>query len=182
MEGAKATDLRTIAAAYICKMKGGSCSELTAVNWKGLFTTALGSLLSIGFITWLSSFYKLPLLIPSFGASAVLLYAACHNPMAQPRNVLGGHMVSALAGVLTYYFLGDAWWSIAVGVTAAILSMSLTRTLHPPGGATAFLAVYSGQHINFVLWPIGMGAVFLIIVALLVNNLLPERKYPQYWF
>lgn len=182
MAEAKTSDLKTVAAVYLCKMRGGRCTELTSFNWKGLLTTATGSLLSIGVIAWLSSYYKLPLLIPSFGASAVLLYGACHVPMAQPRNVLGGHSVSAMAGVLTYYFLGNAWWAIAIGVTLAIISMSLTRTLHPPGGATAFLAVYSGQHFNFVFWPIGMGAVFLIIVALLVNNLLPERKYPQYWF
>lgn len=182
MEEARTGNLKTIASVYLCKMRGGRCTELASFNLKGLSITATGSLLSIGVIAWLSSYYQLPLLIPSFGASAVLLYGACHVPMAQPRNVLGGHMISALAGVITYYFLGSAWWSIAVGVTTAIILMSLTSTLHPPGGATAFLAVYSGQHFSFVFWPIGIVALFLIVVGLLVNNLLPERKYPQYWF
>jgi len=182
VEEVKVNDKKTFAAAYLCKMKGGRCSDLPPVNWKGLSITAFGSLLGIGLIAWLGSFYKLPLLIPSFGASAVLLYAACHVPMAQPRNVMGGHLISATAGVLTYCFLGGAWWSIAVGVTIAIILMSLTHTLHPPGGATAFMAVYTGQDFNFILSPIGMGALFLILIALLVNNLSPERRYPHYWF
>lgn len=182
MSEVKTNDFKTTAMGYLCKMKGGRCSDLPTVNWKGLLVTAIGSLLGIGLIAWLGSFYKLPLLIPSFGASAVLLYAACHVPMAQPRNVLGGHLISAAIGVLTYYYLGNTWWSIAIGVTIAIISMSLTHTLHPPGGATAFMAVYTGQDFSFVLSPIGVGVFFLIIIALLVNNLSPERKYPQYWF
>lgn len=182
MAEAKVNDKKTFAAAYLCKMKGGKCSDLPAVNWKGLFITAFGSLLGIGLIAWLSSSYKLPLLFPSFGATAVLLYAACHVPMAQPRNVIGGHLISATTGVLTFYFLGGAWWSIAVGVTIAIVLMSLTHTLHPPGGATAFMAVYTGQNFSFILSPVGIGTLFLILIALLVNNLSPERSYPKYWF
>lgn len=178
MEG----DIKERVASYLCKMKGGRCEDLPAVNWKGISVTALGCLLGVGFITWLNSFYKLPLLVPSFGASAVLLYGACHVPMAQPRNVVGGHIISAAAGVLTFYLLGGAWWSIAVGVTAAVLLMSLTRTLHPPGGATAFMAVYSGQNFGFIFFPIGLGAAILTLIALITNNFLEERKYPHYWY
>ncbi|MFZ5652304.1 MAG: HPP family protein [Bacillota bacterium] len=125
---------------YLCKMKGGRCQDLPGISWSNLLVTAAGSLLGIGLVGFLSAYYNLPLLFPSFGASAVLLYAACHVPMARPRNVIGGHIISALAGVATYYFLGATWWSIALGVTLAILAMTVTHTLHPPGGATAFVA------------------------------------------
>lgn len=167
---------------YLKRMKGGRCADVPAVNWKGIMVTAAGCMMGIGFIAWLSSFYKIPLLVPSFGASAALLYGACHVPMAQPRNVVGGHLISAAAGVLTFYLLGGAWWSIAIGVTAAVLFMSLTNTLHPPGGATAFLAVYSGQDLNFIFLPIGVGVLILLLIALITNNILDERKYPKYWF
>jgi CBS-domain-containing membrane protein len=60
--------------------------------------------------------------------------------------------------------------------------MLVTRTLHPPGGATAYVAVISGQGFGFVLSPVGLGAVCLVAIALLVNNLSSERKYPDYWF
>lgn len=167
---------------YLCKMKGGKCSNLPKVSWTGCVVTASGCLLGIGLVALLADIYNLPLLLPSFGATAALLYAACHVPMAQPRNVIGGHLISALAGVTVYQLFGGFWWSIALGVTMAIMLMTITATLHPPGGATAFVAVYGGQNFDFILAPVGLGAVCLILVALIVNNLSRERKYPEYWY
>jgi len=168
--------------AYLGKMKGGRSQNLPAMSLSGLLITALGSFAGVGLVTMLSYYYRLPLLLPSFGASAVLLYAACGVPMAQPRNVIGGHVISALAGVIVYQLMGDAWWAITLGVTLAILAMTATYTLHPPGGATAFMAVYNGQGFGFILSPVGLGAFCLVLVAVLVNNLSNERKYPYYWF
>lgn len=62
--------------------------------------------------------------------------------MAQPRNTVGGHAISALVGVICSQLLGNSWWATALSVTLAILAMYLTGTMHPPGGATAFLAIY----------------------------------------
>jgi len=174
--------LGNIIIGYLCKMKGGKCSSLNRIQLSNLLVTALGSLTGLGLVGVLSSHYKLPLLLPSFGASAVLLYAACHVPMAQPRNVIGGHILSALVGVAVYQIFGGEWWAISLGVTLAIVAMALTHTLHPPGGATAFVAVYTGQGFGFVLTPVALGAVCLVIIALLVNNLSPRHKYPEYWY
>ncbi len=167
---------------YLCKMKGGRCADLPSVSVSGLMVTATGSIFGIGLVGALSAYHSLPLLFPSFGATAVLLYAACHVPMAQPRNVIGGHLISALAGVLTYHFLGGQWWSVTLGVTLAILAMTLTHTLHPPGGATAFVAVYNGQGFGFIVSPVGIGVLCLVVIAILINNLSRERKYPDYWW
>ncbi|MHB8158513.1 MAG: HPP family protein [Desulfocucumaceae bacterium] len=167
---------------YYCKMKGGRCSDLPGISWSDLLVSGAGSFIGLGFICLLSVYYSLPLLLPSFGASAVLLYAACHVPMAQPRNVIGGHIISALVGVSAYQLLGGAWWVIALGVTLAITAMTVTHTLHPPGGATAFMAIYNGQSFIFILTPVAVGVVFLVVVAMLVNNLSSQRKYPHYWF
>lgn len=174
--------LGNMVVSYLCKMKGGKCSALNRMSLSNLLITALGSLAGIGLVGILSSHYNLPLLLPSFGASAVLLYAACHVPMAQPRNVIGGHILSALTGVAVYQLFGGEWWAISLGVTSAIMAMALTHTLHPPGGATAFVAVYTGQSFDFILTPVALGAVFLVVIALLVNNLSPQRKYPEYWY
>lgn len=186
MEGSKKAEQsrrrEQLVKTYLCKMKGGRCQELPCVSWPNLLVTAAGSLMGIGLVGFLSDHYSLPLLFPSFGASAVLLYAACHVPMAQPRNVIGGHIISALAGVATYYFLGGAWWSIALGVTLAILAMTVTRTLHPPGGATAFVAIYNGQGPGFIISPVGVGVICLVVIAVLINNLSSQRRYPDYWF
>jgi len=167
--------------AYFGKMRcAGSCN-LPRTSLDEIFFSSLGTFLGIGPIALLSLHYGVPLLIPSFGASAALLYAACHAPLAQPRNVLGGHVFSALAGVAVYRFFGNDWWAVTLAVMLAIVIMMATGTMHPPGGATAFVAVFNGQGLGFVLAPVALGSVLLILVAILVNNLHSARKYPHYW-
>ena len=146
-----------------------------------VFWSAVGSFAGIGMVSFLAVHYQVPLIATSFGSSAVLLYAACGTPMAQPRNVLGGHLVSALAGVLIFQLCGSNWWAFALAVSLAIAGMQVTRTMHPPGGATAFVAVYNQQGFLYIITPIAVGAVILILVALLVNNLAKDRKYPVNW-
>lgn len=127
------------------------------------------------------------LMIGSFGATAVLVYGAIRSPLAQPRNVIGGHVVSALVGVASYQLL-HPWPAVAAAaaVATAIALMHGTRTLHPPGGATALIAVIGGPKVHalgfgYALVPVGLGAVLLVAVAVLVNNLASERRYPEFW-
>jgi CBS-domain-containing membrane protein len=128
------------------------------------------------------------LLIGSFGATAVLVYGAIRSPLAQPRNVLGGHVLSALIGVCAQEILGATpWLAAAVAVATAIAVMHLTKTLHPPGGATALIAVIGGDSVHslgymYALVPAGLGAVILLLVALAVNNIPKGRRYPEFWF
>ena len=75
----------------------------------------------------------------------------------------------------------------AIGVSLAIAAMLVTKTLHPPGGATALIAVIGGDKIHnlgftYAFIPVGLGACLLLFVALVVNNLSVNRKYPEYWF
>lgn len=118
----------------------------------------------------------------------MLLYAAPQSPLAQPRNLVGGHVLSALVGVAARLALPEPLWlCAAVGVATAIALMHVTRTLHPPGGATALIAVTAGPKLAglgfwFALVPVGVGALALLGVALAVNNLARHRNYPQYWW
>ena len=84
-------------------------------------------------------------------------------------------------------FGGVIWFAAAMAVSFAIVAMLATKTLHPPGGATALIAVIGGAKIHdlgflYAFIPAGAGAVTLLIVALLVNNIPNNRKYPEYWF
>lgn len=130
----------------------------------------------------------LVMIIGSFGASAVLIYGAVKSPLAQPRNLLGGHVLSALVGVASFQlFAPNLWLSGAVAVASAIAAMHATRTLHPPGGATALIAVIGGDNIHalgywYALVPAAAGAFVMLIIALLVNNIPKSRRYPEFWF
>lgn len=132
----------------------------------------LGSTLALGCIALLDKYLGnpvgLPLIIGSFGASAVLVFGAPQSPLARPRNVLGGHVISALAGVFFAQLFPDSVGLAAgLAVGSAIVLMLVTGTLHPPGGATALIAVTGGPAILalgylYVLVPCLTGALILL--------------------
>lgn len=173
------------------KMKGTTQSppgvKISEVAWSWL-----GSFLGIALVGVVQSLFVdqlgQSLLIGSFGASAVLVYGAIRSPLAQPRNVLGGHVISAFIGVLAYQLVGEiTWLAAALAVSTAIAVMHMTKTLHPPGGATALIAVIGGDSVHtlgyfYVLVPVGLGAIILLTVALLINNIAQNRRYPEFWF
>lgn len=175
---------------YMAKMKGGTKAP-SGVGGAELAWSWLGSAIGIGLCAYLSARWfeprDLTLLIGSFGASAVLAYGAIKSPLAQPRNLVGGHVLSGLVGVSCYLLFGNTiWLASAMAVSLAIVAMLATRTLHPPGGATALIAVVGGPKIHalgflYAFLPAGAGALVLMLVALLVNNLSKNRKYPEYW-
>lgn len=128
------------------------------------------------------------MIIGSFGASAVLVYGAIRSPLAQPRNLIGGHMLSAIVGVAAYQYLGgQPWLAAAMAVSVSIALMHLTKTLHPPGGATALIAVIGGDSVHnlgylYAIVPVGLGAGVMLTIALMVNNISKDRRYPEFWF
>ncbi|MDP3790206.1 MAG: HPP family protein [Candidatus Omnitrophota bacterium] len=179
---------------YFLRMKGtGKCpprkpSSKIVWSWIGAFLgvyaiAVCGKYLNLSPID--SSF-----LIGSFGASAVLIYGAPSAEFSQPRNLIGGHVLSAIVGVTVFVLAGnDPIMAGPMAVSVAIVVMHLTRTLHPPGGATALIAIIGGEKIHalgyrYVFFPVLVGALIMLIVALLVNNLStnPKRHYPVYWF
>lgn len=176
---------------YLSKMKGGAKSP-PGVGFREVLWSWFGAVLGVGACGCLSAIYFEPrdqtLLIGSFGASAVLVYAAIKSPLAQPRNLLGGHVIAGLIGVACYRMFGDTLWIAgALASSIAIVAMLLTKTLHPPAGATALIAVIGGEKIHslgylYAFIPAGLGALVLLIIALLVNNLSRGRRYPEYWF
>ncbi|MDL2328354.1 HPP family protein [Desulfosarcina sp. OttesenSCG-928-A07] len=128
-----------------------------------------------------------PLIMAPFGASAVLVFGAFRSPLAQPRNVIGGHVLSAIVGVTVYQLVGDnPVVAVSLSVSAAIALMHITQTLHPPGGATAFVTAAGGPAVHalgywYVLTPCAIGSGIMVLVALIVNNVPKEHKYPQFW-
>ncbi|WP_026803111.1 HPP family protein [Aliarcobacter lanthieri] len=149
----------------------------------------IGSFLGIIAITYFHTDFlddtDLTLVVGSFGASAVLIYGAVNSPLAQPRNLIGGHIVSAIVGVIAYkLFSSNIILASAIAVSTAIFFMQITLTLHPPGGATALIAVIGSEQIHelgflYVLVPVFSGAIILFLIAVFVNNIPKNRAYPE---
>ncbi len=176
---------------YLSKM-GGTTKSPPGVSLSEILWSWIGAFLGISSVAyvhyrWLES-SDLALIIGSFGASAVLIYGAVKSPLAQPRNLIGGHVLSGFVGVASYQLLSsNTWMAAAVAVATAIALMHATKTLHPPGGATALIAVIGSQKIHalgylYPVIPAGLGAAIMLAIALIVNNIPSSRRYPEFWF
>ncbi|MFV5685582.1 HPP family protein [Flavobacterium sp. GB2R13] len=162
----------------------------TLVDFKEHFWAFLGSFIGIGLIAYIQSTTLLQsdviYLIGSFGASSVLVYGIIQSPLAQPRNLVGGHLVSAIVGVTVAKFVPDIIWLTApLAVSFSIVLMQMTKTLHPPGGATALIAIIGSTKITslgywYVLYPVLSGVLILLVVALIFNNMTANRSYPNH--
>ena len=140
--------------------------------------SALGALIFISFLAFLDrSFEGMIWLIPPFGASMVLVMAAHESPLAKPKNILLGHILSALSGVIILYLIGDNFLALGIAVALAVFMMIVTDTIHPPAGANPIIVILTGQGISFVLFPVAVGAFMLVVFAYLYNKLL-KRNYP----
>ncbi|HIP94276.1 MAG TPA: HPP family protein [Leucothrix sp.] len=122
-------------------------------------------------------------IIPSMGASAVLLFAAPNVPFSQPWNVFGGHIISAIIGVACYQLIPDIHFAAAASVGFAIGAMYYTKCIHPPGGASALAAVIGSSAIHdlgymYVITPVLINTVTILIIAVLFNALFSWRHYP----
>lgn len=127
----------------------------------------------------------LPYVVASMGASAVLLFAAPHGKLSQPWNLIGGHLVSALIGVSCAQAIADPQLAAALAVGLAISAMYYLRCIHPPGGATALIAVVGGPSIQGLgygyLWaPVGINLMLILVAALAINFLFAWRRYPAH--
>ncbi len=178
-------------ATYFIKMRGqtpwNKTFILSEVLWSGV--GAVVAMLVLAFINiniWDQEGQAL--LVGSMGASIMLIFGAPAAPFSQPRNVIGGHIVSALVGVFVQHFLGfEPWLASALAVSFAIVAMHLTATLHPPGGATALIAVIGSQELkslgySYAFLPVGMSALILVLIGIAINNLSKKRTYPLYWW
>lgn len=164
-------------------------SHIKRVKWREIVYSWAFSFAGIGVLGLLNVVDPIHIFtIGSFGASAVLIYGAPRSPLAQPRNLIGGHVLSALVGVAIYYILPNPiWLSAALSVSLAIAVMHITKTLHPPGGATALIAIIGGDRIHalgfgYAIMPVFIGACLMLIVAWIANNSVRGRRYPLYWF
>jgi CBS domain-containing membrane protein len=123
------------------------------------------------------------LMVASMGASAVLLFAVPHSALAQPWNVMGGHLVSALIGISCARFIPDILLAAALSVGCAIAAMHYLRCIHPPGGATALSAVIGGPMVHemgyaYVLQPVLINAIVILGIAIVFNALFDYYRYP----
>ncbi|WP_040925385.1 HPP family protein [Saccharibacillus kuerlensis] len=167
-------------AGFFAKMKGQGRSPLK-VDAHSMIVGGIGGFITISLLTLLSNWSSALWLMAPFGASCVLAFGLWESPLSQPRNIIGGHFLSALTGLVMFHLFGTHFWSMALATSLAIILMMLTRTTHPPAGANPVLVMLAGSGWSFLLTPVLSGSLILVAAALVINNLDKRRKYPSFW-
>lgn len=166
---------------FLDKLKGDGASLPPQPAFKVVALAWLGGFLAIAAVAALTDFLSVALVLGSFGASCVLVFGYPDVPFSQPRNVVAGHAISSLVGLVFLVAFGPHWWAVALAVGTAIALMMLTRTVHPPAGSNPVIVFLTQPSWSFLLFPTLVGALVLVAVALIYNNATRDAKYPKYW-
>jgi CBS-domain-containing membrane protein len=163
--------------------------EPSAVSHTERLVSTVGGFLVILLVFYTSRLYLgtagTLLIVPSMGASAVLLFAVPHGALSQPWNVMGGHLVSAAIGVSCAILVPHQIAAASLAVGLAVGAMYYLRCIHPPGGATALAAVIGGEATRalgyqFILTPVLVNVLTMLVVAVLFNYPFHWRRYPAW--
>ena len=141
----------------------------------------LGGAIAIGAMEWFSLAAHYPLAVIPFATSIVLVMGSPTVEPAQPRALIGGHLVTALVGFAVLKLTGPQAWAAAVAVGLAILAMYVTGTFHPPAGINPLLVVSGNLPWTFLLVPVLSGAVLLTAFAYVWHRWVRRQPWPQRW-
>lgn len=167
----------------------GICEQSSSHKEK--LISGLGAFLGILSVYLISSLFLDPktavYIVPSMGATAVLLFAVPHGPLAQPWNVIGGHLISAAVGVSCALLIDNILIAASAAVGLSVTAMYYSRCIHPPGGATALAAVIGSTQLQslgylYILMPVLLNTFTILGIAFLFNALFDWRCYPAYFY
>ncbi|HYV29578.1 MAG TPA: HPP family protein [Candidatus Binatia bacterium] len=131
---------------------------------------------------WFSVASHFPLVIIPFATSIVLVIGSPEAEPAQPRALIGGHLVATLAGLAMLQLAGPHGWAAAAAVGVAIAAMVVTGTFHPPAGINPLLVVSNNLPWSFLFAPVLAGAVLLAAFAYVWHRWIRRRPWPRCWF
>jgi CBS domain-containing membrane protein len=154
------------------------------------FYSAVATFISIFILMlvmhYLSIWASIPLLaLAPMGATAYLLFVVPHSPMSQPWPAIAGHALSATIGVACALYVENLPLAAALAVALSVYSMHLFRCIHPPGAATAMIAVLGGAEVHVLGWQfsfevVTINVVIMVLMSIAINNLIPGRRYPLF--
>ena len=147
-----------------------------------LLACSFGAAASLGLVLWFIDPPSAPLLVASFGGTAVFLFGLTRAPAAQPRSLLGGHLGGAFIGIACFQVFGDATWVYILALVLTLAFMLVTGTVHPPAGANPLIMVHSHAAFSALWQPVGVGVAVLMLVAAIWSRLTPGvAHYPCNW-
>lgn len=136
----------------------------------------IGAFMAIGLLSFFeANLLDVALLMAPFGATAVLVFGVPDSPLAQPKNVIVGHVITASVGLIFTHFIGVTPFTLALASGVAVSLMLLTKTTHPPAGANPILIMITGQSWGFLITPVLLGALLIVLVGKLMQGV--KKRY-----
>ena len=166
---------------FFKKMRGDKAELPPTPSNRFIVFAWIGIFLTIALVTTLDNELFLGLLLASFGGSCLTVFGFPNLSFAQPRNVIGGHMIGALIGLLFLSLFGMHSWAIASAVASAAALMIYSGTAHPPAGANPIIVFLLHPGWEFLIFPTLIGSILIIILGVIFNNLMHKENYPKYW-
>jgi len=167
---------------YLQKFRGQQEVLPPRLPSRKILLAGAGAGLAIGFVGALATYSRQPLVLGSLGASCVFLFGLPEAPFSQPRNVVTGHVLSSLVGLLYLKLFGPHVWALGCALGTAVMLMFATRTVHAPAGSNPVIVFMTQPGWSFLLTPTLLGSVGVVLVALLYNNAVHPGCFPLYWF
>jgi len=149
------------------------------ISTKQVLLTLIGASFAIFVLSLSFPLTGFNILLAPFGATCVLLFALPDSPLAQPKNIILGHLITAFIGVSFFYFFGFTPLSVALSVGTAIAAMRLTSTTHPPAGANPIVVMIGAASWNFMEF-VAVGSVVLVACGIIFHKI-NGKIYPKYW-
>ncbi len=151
-------------------MPNGFSSKVFSLNYMLSVFSGLCAAVAIAILAFSNELFpQYGMLMAPFGATAVLVFGLPNSPLAQAKNVIFGHVITASIGVIVFYALGASPWSMGLATGLGISAMLLSGTTHPPAGANPILAIMTAQSWEFILSPVLLGALSICLMGYLAN-------------
>lgn len=141
-----------------------------------------GAATALGLALWLVFPPASPFLLASIGGTTVFLFGLTRAPAAQPRALFGGHLGGAAIGIFCTQTFGNSLWVYVLSCVMTLALMLVTKTMHPPAGATPLIMVQTHASWHAMWQPVGLSILILVAVAAIWTRLGPRMvRYPVKW-
>lgn len=147
-----------------------------------LAVIAAGGALASWLMYFLADLAAMQLMLVPFATSILLVMGTPEAEPAQPRALIGGHLISTLAGIAVLYCFGSSPLAAAFAVGLAMLAMHLTGSFHPPAGIDPFIVVHYAMPGTYLLMPVLAGVLLLAAFAFGWHNLWRRGAWPRQWW
>ena len=118
----------------------------------------------------------------SFGSTTLIVLIFFESEFAQPGNIFFGHLLGIVIGILFNEFVGMSFLTLGLAVGATITLMMYLKVIHPPAAANPLIALFADVSFEYILFPVVMGVLVIILLAIFFNRIILKRNYPVKWF